>query len=540
MSINKYITIAVLSLLAVSCGDILDKQPTEVPSEKTFWQKESDFGSALAGCYSVLYNHLLSENLPCLDGLTDNGMVRFDETTYGSAETIGQGDLTPYTGGFVDEIYSNCYQGIACVHNMMEHLDNYKGTDISSAVKTQWNGELHALRGYFYSLLYQFYREVPLVTASQNLNNMYGPKATRDQILKQIISDYDEAIATLSDDLYYESSVSGHLTKGAVQGLKARLLLFDAYDDKGSAKSSNMQEIVNLLTSIRSGYSLMPRLRDNFLSSEQAASTEIMFSVRYLQPNLLNSFDLQYGAWSCITVSRSLIDEFECTDGQPWSSSPLAVHPDESILYGQDAEAAESERAKLFVNRDPRLLQSVYPNQKMDFATLGDEGGVDGVKITEDGNIAPTNMGVAKYIATMASSPGYSTISDQDFPILRWAHVLLMLAEAENEVNGPDATALNAINEVRQRSGMPAISASVTKEELREKIRHEWRVETAFEGLRYFQMRRWRIISSINGLVDPGWKTYSRVYQDAYFFLPLPQEEIDKSKGVLVQDPNYK
>lgn len=539
MSINKYITVVAFAMCMVSCNDFLDKQPTEVPSETTFWQKESDYESALAACYNTLYNNLLSYDYPCLDGLTDNGMVRFDEGTYGSAETIGQGDLTPNTGGFVTGIYNSCYQGIARVHKMLEHLEKYTGTDISDETKTQWYGELHALRGYFYSLLYQFYREVPLVTASQDYDNMYVPKASRDEIRQQIISDYDKAISELSDNLYYSSSSIGHFTKSAVQGLKARLLLFDAYDDQGNAISSKMKEIADLLKSIRPGYSLMPRLRDNFLSSKQAASTEIMFSVRFLQPNLLNNFDRHFGKWCCMTVSRNLIDEFECTDGLSWNQSPLAVHPDEKVLYGGSFDAANEERAKLFQNRDPRLLQTVYYNQRMNFISIGDEGGADGVKVNEDANLSPTNTGVAKYIATFSSDITGDLISDQDFPILRWAHVLLMLAESENELNGPDATALNAINEVRKRSNMPVIPSDVTKEELRQRIRHEWRVETAFEGLRYFQMRRWKTIASINGLKDPGWPAYSRVYKDAFYFLPIPQAEIDKSHGILIQDPNY-
>lgn len=86
-----------------------------------------------------------------------------------------------------------------------------------------------ALRGYFYSWLYQCYRQVPLVTSSLDLNNMYQPKAERSAILQQILTDYNEAIADLPDKLYTEPEVSGRFTKAAVQALKARLLLFDAY-----------------------------------------------------------------------------------------------------------------------------------------------------------------------------------------------------------------------------------------------------------------------------------------------------------------------
>lgn len=114
------------------------------------------------------------------------------------------------------------------------------------------------------------------MTQSLDLNTMYQPKATRAEVLNRVMTDYDEAISELPDKLYSDSQTSGRFTVSAVKALKARILLFDAYDSNGKAISSKMEEVLTLLQSIK-GYSLAARVRDNFISEKQLASPEIMF-----------------------------------------------------------------------------------------------------------------------------------------------------------------------------------------------------------------------------------------------------------------------
>lgn len=522
-----------------SCVDYLQKDPQSSPSQSVFWKKKSDFESALAGTYSVLYSQPFSETRLCLDGLTDNAIVQHSESTYGHVKIIAQGDLTPNQTGFVTSIYDNCYTGIQRVHLILEQLEQYKGSDITDDERTFMIAQCKALRGYFYSWLYQCYKEVPLVTSTLTMENMYQEKASREKILQQILDDYDAAISGLpADKTYRDSETSGRFTVDAVKALKARILLFDAYDENGIGISSKMEQIVKLLQEIK-GYSLSARTRDNFISSMQKDSPEIMLSIRYLRPNLTNAIDLYFGAWAALDPTRDMVDAFECTDGKKWSESPLAVHPNESVLYGSDESKKKAERDKLFMNRDRRLSESInhsnYANFKMD--GMADKE----VQVNESGNKSVTGYSMLKYIQPTDVTPGYSTVSDADIVIVRYAHVLLMLAEAENEAHGTTTIALNAINEVRMRSGQPAIQTGISKEELRERIRNEWRVETCFEGLRYFQLKRWKLMDKlVNGAEDPAYKGYIKVYKSAFEFFPIPQTEIDKAGGILVQDPSYK
>lgn len=534
--INILLAVVVLSG-TMSCSDFLQKDPPSSPSQAIFWQKKSDFVSALAGCYSVMYTESasLSDRLYCFDGLSDNANTQYDEDTYGRTRTIAQGDLTSYTSGYVSNLYKVCYIGIGRVHILMEQLNAYEKSDITPEEKKTMLAECKALRGYFYSYLFQCYKEVPLVLESLTMDNMYQSKATRDQIYQQIIKDYDEAIAELPDLLYSDAQVSGHLTASAVKALKARIMMFNGYDDQGVANQSVMNEVVPLLESIK-GYSLASTTRENFVTSKQLSSPEIIWSVRYLAPNVTNSIDLLYGAWNCLAPTRSLVDEFECTDGLKWGESPLTVPVDENLIYaigGDQKDAAKKERDKLFLNRDRRLLESIYHSGLFKFTEP------EFPDIVDTQGQPNTGFNSIKLVQPMATIPGYETISDADVIVVRYAHVLLMIAEAENEANGPTQKAYDAVNAVRVRSAMPELPTGLSKEEMRERIRHEWRVETCFEGLRYFQMKQWKIIDQLDGAKDPGEPSYAKKFLPEFMFFPLPQGEIDKASGELVQDPAY-
>lgn len=537
--INIYLVSALLMGTTVSCSDFLQKDPPSSPSQSIFWQKKSDFDSALAGTFSMMYEWPgeMSQIIPCFDNLTDNSICQHNEDTYGRSQTIALGDLEPNTTGYVSYMYSHCYTGIARAHLVMENLALYEGSDMTEADKNFIMAQCKALRGYFYSWLYLCYKEVPLVTSSLTMENMYQPKSTRPEIYAQIMKDFDEAIAALPDKPYSDSQMSGYFSPGALKAFKARLMLNDAYDENGKAIPEKMKEIVPLLEEIQ-GYSLADRMRDNFISEKQLASPEIMFSVRYLAPNITHSMDLYYGSWTTCGVTRDLVDEFECTDGLKWGESPLTQEVDETLLSTNSmADDAYNEREKLFQNRDPRLRETVTHSG---YATFPDEGYEDKgrLKLTDQ---QQTGFGMMKYLQPTTVMPSYSTISDADVIILRYAEVLLMIAEAENEANGPTQKVYDAVNAVRTRSEMPPLPDNLSQDEMRERIRHEWRVEFVFEGQRYFQLKRWKLMEElVDGAVDPALPTYIKVFKPAFYYWPIPQTEIDKAGGVLVQDPNYK
>lgn len=199
----------------------------------------------------------------------------------------------------------------------------------------------------------------------------------------------------------------------------------------------------------------------------------------------------------------------------------------------------KAEREKLFQHRDRRLYESINHSSVANFEMDGMKN--EEIQVNESNNQSPTGFSSLKYIQPTDVCPGYSTVSDADIIVVRYAHVLLMLAEAENEAHGATQIARDAVNLVRTRSGQPEVDPAISQDDLRELIRNEWRVETCLEGLRYFQLKRWKLMDKlVNGAEDPAYKGYIKVYQPAFEFFPLPQSEIDKAGGILVQDPSYK
>jgi hypothetical protein len=133
-----------------------------------------------------------------------------------------------------------------------------------------------------------------------------------------------------------------------------------------------------------------------------------------------------------------------------------------------------------------------------------------------------------------------STKSENDWILSRYAEVLLIFAEAKNEVNGPDISVYNAINAVRARPGigMPPIPTGLSKDQMRTRIMHERRVEFGLEAKRYGDMKRWKTAEIyFPTLVDPGGIRHTFDPTKHYLF-PFPQSEIDINPN-LVQNPGY-
>ena len=152
-------------------------------------------------------------------------------------------------------------------------------------------------------------------------------------------------------------------------------------------------------------------------------------------------------------------------------------------------------------------------------------------------NDGPTGYGLKKFLTPGLIPYGYSTRSQQDWVLLRLADVLLLQAEIENELNGPSMVAYEAVDAVRSRVDMPALPAGLSQAEMRDRIRHERRIELAFEGSRYYDLKRWRIAEQVLNNVEDGVIPYH--FEERFYHWPIPQSEIDKSDGTLTQNPDY-
>ena len=131
--------------------------------------------------------------------------------------------------------------------------------------------------------------------------------------------------------------------------------------------------------------------------------------------------------------------------------------------------------------------------------------------------------------------PDLNNQDPNNFIVLRYADVLLMYAEAQNEAVGPDNSVYEVLNKIRDRVGMPHITAGLSKDEMREEIRHERRIELAGEGLYYMDVRRWKIADK--DLDGPVYNSDSEVIQDRKFvdkeyWWPIPTTILERNPAL--------
>ena len=509
----KYYLLLILTVVMSGCEDFLEKNPPSKPSENTFWKQKSDLDMALTACYGTMTKSeqgYFSWGTPKWDSFVDNCRSVDEGITF----DVFQGNIDPSTTGIIQDVYIGSYTGITRMNLFLYQLGKYTNSDLSESERNFYEGQVLFLRAFYYSYLYRCYGDVPLILEPLDLETQYQPKVEAVKVLAQIYSDLDKAISLLPDNTYRE--LPGRVTRSAALALKTRMMLYDAYNEDGSADVEKMKSILAVAQQIK-GYTLSDNFESLFQGTAQETNPEIIFSTKYLAPNNWHKGDLQFGAWLWCAPLTDMVSEFEFKDGTPFSTESPLYNPENPIE-----------------NRDPRMDMSTFYQQLV----MGDvEQPVTGV--------LPTGYGLKKFVTRDKTQYpiGYNTRSDQDWVHFRYAEILLAIAEAENELNGATQMAYDAINTIRARKSvnMPPLPAGLTQVQMREKIRHERRIELAFEGHRYFDLKRWRIIGEImNNFDEPTLPLYKSVFEDRFYLWPIPQSEIDKNNGVLVQNPNYK
>ena len=510
---KKLSYILVLIYTFCGCSDLLEKNPPSKPSENTFWKQKSDLDMALTACYGTMTKFdgtgYFSFATPMWDSFVDNGRCETGRTF-----DVFYGNIDPSMTGIVSNIYPNAYVGITRMNLFLSQLAKYEYLDITDEERGFYEGQVLFLRAFYYSYLYRCYGSVPLIVEPLDLETQFQPKSEAIEILNQIYSDLDRAILLLPDETYQEAQ--GRVTKGAALALKMRMILYDAYDEAGNAVLDKMREVLEVAEQIH-GYDLCDDFESLFQSDTQETNPEIIFSTKYLEPNSWHTGDMWFGSWTYCAPLTNFVNEFEFIDGSPFS--------EENVLYNPENPLE---------NRDPRMDMTVFYKQLV----------IDDVKQPISSDL-PTGYGLKKFVSRDKTDYplGYNTRSDYDWVHFRYAEVLLAIAEAENELNGPTQKVYDAVNRIRTREGvnMPVLPVGLSQSEMREKIRHERRIELAFEGQRYFDLKRWRILGEVmNNFDEPTMPLYKPVFEERFYLWPIPQSEIDKNNGVLIQNPDYK
>ncbi len=503
---------AIMMMAGVSCKkDFLDRNPLDSPSSGTFWTSESDVQTALAGVYSRLQSNFLGYQRVYLEGLSDNAYTDPANPILGNLTILTTGGMTS-SAGTLSNFYSPPHRLITSANYFLDNVDK---APISDAKKAVVKAEVRFLRALAYFDLVQNFGDV--IVYDHFFSTIEGAKiakSPKDQVYAFINEDLDFAIANLPDIGY-----NGHAVKGSAQGIKARVLLTQ---QKFADAVPILQQI------IASGkFGLSNDYAALFKTSGQAINNvnvnkEIMFSTQYLAPDNiqrnLQGMDLELGSYSQVQPYKDLVDEYEMKDGQPASQSPLY------------------DPTNPYANRDPRLDLTIKLPDEVWKNPAGE--------VWTPTTASSTGFVMEKYVDLSRApfNPSKTSIlTDQDYIHLRYADILLMYAEAKNEVSGPEASLYDALDQVRQRPGinMPKVDQATynTKEKLRDFIRHERRIELALEGQRYNDLKRWNIAHiKLPTLKTPAGTPL--VFEQKNYVLPFPQSELDNNPN-LVQNSGY-
>ncbi|MDR1644625.1 MAG: RagB/SusD family nutrient uptake outer membrane protein [Tannerellaceae bacterium] len=451
-------------LMITSCSDFLDTYPYDALSPATTWKTEGDAEKFLIGCYD---GWIWGEGFFYWDCASDIG---FSYHTHEGWRVIGNGTLTAANPGSYSNTYT--FTRIRRVITLLENIDQITFADESK--KKDIIAQARVIRAYDYLKMNYWYGGVPIIEAYKSADEAKVPRNTEAEVKQYIYDEVDAAIADIKDS----PAARGRVAKGAALALKMRAALY--YGDYQRALDA-AKAIQNL-----GQYELDPDYA-NLFTLAGVDSKEIILSTQHLK-NLKNEWIVTVpnnadGGWSSMVPTRNLVDLYEMSDG---------LTKEESAAY---------DPAHPFKGRDPRMAMTVlYPGQDWQGGILNtlDEtlpgGGKNPNYPTVADNASKTGLTWAKYVAPLEQYGGdlYNTSICQ--VVFRYAEVLLTIAEASNELNGPSEEAYTALDEVRARAGMPAVDRTryAAKETLRELIRRERSVELAGEGHRRADILRWK------------------------------------------------
>jgi starch-binding outer membrane protein, SusD/RagB family len=535
---SRYLILSALALATTFTGcqssdDLLNVvSPTQV-SDANFWSQENDAAFFVTGTYSVLPSW---STVIELDGLTDNGAVtrQFD-----GRYPYTDGSFDPLSG-YARGLWNQYYNGVARTNILLANIDKIPANKIDASRKSRYIAEAKFLRGVMYLQLVSSFGDVPMPLVPLNdeeARQQTNTPATK--IYDQILSDFDAAAATLPAS--YSGADIGRATKWAAIAFKARAALYAGrYQVAADAAKQVMDANV---------FTLHPSYSQLF-SYAGEGSKEIIFTRNYAKAAQAsgqnNNIFCEFGpptnsAAGHVVPTKQFVDAYEMKDGSSPATSPLYINNPYPNAAGT-----------VYDNRDPRLAATVlYPGASWD-------GGIFDSRPTglstkpeainpQNENVSVTGYNLRKYIdLTDKSDRGNGGI---DVILMRYADVLLMYAESKFELGqGTDPTALAALNAVRTRAGMPALAALTQAD-----IRYERRMELAFEGLRLFDIRRWKIAATVMPIPAVSGIEYidasgarklvsqaasARAFPTRAYLWPIPQAELDLNSN-LKQNPGY-
>lgn len=521
------------SQFLTSCHDLLEKDPTDSYSETVAWSSESSLDMYVTYLYKPLNGLSNFSSLSLTDGYTD--LVKYGNgvpQTWNAHNKIllQQNTITsdnnPMSswGLYTDIFRENVFLRDAGIYGS-KFSEDFLNTRIA---------EIRFIRAVNYARMIRIFGGVILRDETNGVDSegeKAKARATEAESWDFVLKDLEFAAKHLPKE--WDSKWDGRLTKGAAYAYMCRTALFAKRWDIAITAADEIKKL--------NKYDLMDEYKDVF---KVAGNKEIIFSIAYKIPDMPHYFDRYFAPDGKQGIRRAvptseLVDSYDMADGTPFSwSGSMAKDP--------------------YVGREPRFYASIIYNgatwkEKTIYTYVDAENGFAAYRDNMNPGEKQTVTGyfIRKYLQennTEFDDKG----SDQFWIEMRYAEVLLNLAEAlaEQDYAKNQDDALEALNEVRRRVDLPdrTTQEAPDKDSFMKLLRKERICELAFEGFRYWDLRRWRLAGEvIDGKQAHGTKitkkddnsyTYEQVscddninrfFPERYYLLPIPVDELQNN-----------
>ena len=598
----------------VACDDYLDRQPDEQLTAAQIFQKAKTTEQYLTNVYGYQSNYSdpSGQILPwsCCD---DDGSIVFTGRNY---SLINYDTWNPNNDIYRSQTYNNLYKGIREANYFMQHV--FECPEMSEIDKGYHYNEARFLRAYYYSLLMSAYGPVfligddPVDFTQEGLNER--DRTTWEECINYVANELWETSKGLPDVWTGETANYGRATKGAALAIRSRMRLNSArklfngndlykgvidkygnplfptvYDEKkwetaaqaakdvidlniygligadGTDPYTSMHDLytkvgpVNGVTERIFSY-LVTAYNWGVSTTPRAARTRAYGSYGPTQ-KLVDAFAMANGRYPITGYTNGdqaqpIIDP---ESGYSETGFSTFTHP----IYGDELKNT----FMMYQNREPRFYINVFwsgmtwhsgnvKKTDMQFYNGGNSGyGATQQNYTATGYLAHKFIDYTRDTATNGDKYDIATWGYLDWPIIRYAEILLNYVEALNEYAPGNADIETYMNKIRERGGLGPVQSDLTQSQMREQIRLERRIELCFEQLRYFDTRRWLSaeltdagpfygmnVDAGNSFTDEAFyeKTVfeTRVFRPEFYLFPIPQSEINRAPQI-VQNPGW-
>ena len=451
--------------------------------------------------------------------------------------------LQPDRGEF-DELWYQLYSSISRCNRAIEALNQAEDTPVNR----QFMAEVRFLRAHFYYKLQQMWYEVPFITEGMSNADIEAcPQSSHDQIMQQIIDDFQFAYENLAEAA---PGTTGRAHKVAAAAYLAKCYLNWAYGDGYEANTgyshvdqSKIQKVIEYTEVVKnSPYDYLDTYGHIFLQ-DYANSCESIFAVQHSnraddgtkfgRANWSNMLNGVWGIWSCgwdfHKPSQNLVNAFKTRNGLPMDN------------FDEDHNAIVINGADTKYKYDPRLFHTVgmptYPYKYEAQYTL-----------TKANSRTPNTYG---YYCSMKEVPQRSKGEDYDMPWQAFGVNLQIINDIRSRAK-KDISATSLIGYAKDQCDISLYGSFASQDDARKALRWERRVELAMEGHRFFDLRRWGLLSTtLNKYFETektdeyDSQTYALYYKDAFFtagkneYFPIASNQMNYVQGLYHQNKGY-